>query len=112
MARPPQERTAHSANIHTYSASRPERGREFAIDILAPSPLGYPLVTKGRLLSAIFLLALVMGPGPGATFIDGSPEAPLFLLGIPALYVWLVLWFLVMAGCIITAAVTLWNDED
>lgn len=69
-------------------------------------------MTKGQLLSALFLLALFMGAGPGATWIDGTPAKPNFWFGIPALYVWLVIWFLVMAGCIITAAFTLWRDED
>jgi hypothetical protein len=69
-------------------------------------------VTKGHLLSAIFLLALVLGPGPGATLIDGTVEEPNIWFGIPALYLWVVLWFLVMAGCIITAAFTVWKDSD
>lgn len=69
-------------------------------------------MTKGHILSAIFVLALIMGAGPGATWIDGTPDQPNFWFGIPALYVWLVIWFLVMAACIITAAFTLWRDED
>ena len=69
-------------------------------------------MTKGHLLSAIFLLALVLGPGPGAPLIDGTPEEPNIWFGIPALYLWVVFWFLVMAGCIITAARTVWKDSD
>ena len=69
-------------------------------------------MTKGHLLSAIFLLALVLGPLPGATPIDGTPEEPNIWFGVPALYLWVVLWFLVMAGCIITAALTVWKDSD
>lgn len=69
-------------------------------------------MTKGHLLSAIFLLALVLGPGPGATLIDGTPEEPNIWFGIPALYLWVVFWFLVMAGCIIIAARTVWKDSD
>ena len=69
-------------------------------------------MTKGSILSAIFLLALVLGPGPGATLIDGTVEEPNIWFGIPTLYLWVVLWFLVMAGCIITAAFTVWKDSD
>jgi hypothetical protein len=28
------------------------------------------------------------------------------------LYLWVVFWFLVMAGCVVVAAKTLWRDED
>lgn len=69
-------------------------------------------MSKGKTLTAIFLLALVLGPGPGAALIDGSPENPNIWFGIPALYLWVVLWFLVMAGCIVTAALTVWKDSD
>jgi len=70
-------------------------------------------VSKGKLLSIIFLLSLVLGPGPGATLIDGTRENPSIWFGIPALYVWVVFWFLVMAGCIVTAALTIWSkDKD
>ncbi len=69
-------------------------------------------MTKGRILTALFLLALVLGPGPGAELIDGTAEHPNIWFGVPALYVWVVLWFLVMAGCIITAAFTVWKDSD
>jgi len=70
-------------------------------------------VSKGPLLSIIFLLSLVLGPGPGATLIDGTRENPSIWFGIPALYVWVVFWFLVMAGCIVTAALTIWSkDKD
>ena len=33
-------------------------------------------MSKGQLLSSIFLVALVLGPGPGAALIDGTPEDP------------------------------------
>lgn len=68
-------------------------------------------MSKGPLLSIIFLLSLVLGPGPGATLIDGTRENPSIWFGIPALYVWVVFWFLVMAGCIVTAALTIWSKD-
>ncbi|MCB9883359.1 MAG: hypothetical protein H6834_16345 [Planctomycetes bacterium] len=65
-----------------------------------------------RGLTLVFLVALVLGPGPGATWIDGTREVPAFLCGVPALYAWLVLWFLVMASCIVLAARHVWSEED
>ena len=44
--------------------------------------------------------------------IDGTSEAPNIWLGIPALYLWVVFWFLVMVTCILAAALTLWKDSD
>jgi len=63
----------------------------------------------GIILTLLFLLALVMGPGPGAMLIDGTAERPTFWWGIPALYLWALGWFAVMAGCVVTAALTLWK---
>jgi hypothetical protein len=60
----------------------------------------------------VFLIALILGPGPGSTLIDGSAEAPHQLFGVPALYCWLVFWWLVMAGCVVTAARCLWREDD
>lgn len=67
---------------------------------------------KARFLTALFALALLMGPGPGAMLIDGSADAPAIWFGVPALYLWTLLWFAVMAGCVVTAALTLWNTGD
>ncbi|MEM0964584.1 MAG: hypothetical protein AAGJ81_00350 [Verrucomicrobiota bacterium] len=66
---------------------------------------------KAKTLTLIFFIALFMGPGPGATLIDGSPEDPAIWLGIPALYLWALLCFGVMAACVITASLTLWKEE-
>ncbi len=63
-------------------------------------------------LAGVFLIALIMGPGPGAMLVDGSAAAPNFLFGVPALYLWLVFWLLVMAGCVVVAARCLWRDEE
>ena len=66
---------------------------------------------QSAIVSAIFLLALLMGPGPVSALVGGSPGAPNFLFGVPALYLWLVLWFFVMAGCVLFAAKNLWGDD-
>ena len=44
----------------------------------------------GGILGGVFLLALVLGPGPGAGWVAGSAEEPRILWGVPALYLWVV----------------------
>ena len=63
------------------------------------------------ILTSVFLLALFLGPGPGATLIDGSKEAPNTLFGVPALYLWTLLWFAVLSGCVLVASLTIWKDS-
>ena len=75
----------------------------------APQKSNRPLV---RTLTVFFLMALILGPGPGSTLIDGTAEDPNFLFGVPALYAWVVFWYVVMAGCVVVAARKLWRDED
>ncbi|MDA0766189.1 MAG: hypothetical protein O3A92_05135 [Verrucomicrobia bacterium] len=66
----------------------------------------------GGVLGGVFLLALILGPGPGAGWVDGTAEEPRIWFGVPALYVWVVFWYVVMAGCVVVAAKRLWRDED
>ncbi|MFK7849835.1 MAG: hypothetical protein AB8D78_02555 [Akkermansiaceae bacterium] len=69
-------------------------------------------MSKGdRILTLVFLAALVLGPGPGAMLIDGSVDKPALWFGIPALYVWALLWFLILSGCVVTAALTSWKKS-
>ena len=63
-------------------------------------------------LIVIFLIALVMGPGPGSLLINPHDSEPMFWFGMPALYVWAVFWFLVQASTILIAATLIWKKED
>ena len=63
----------------------------------------------GLILTLVFLSALVLGPGPGAMLIDGSAGDPAVWFGIPALYLWALLWLVVLSGCVVTAALTIWK---
>lgn len=63
------------------------------------------------ILTSVFLLALVLGPGPGAMLIDGTEGAPNIVLGVPALYLWTLLWFSVLSGCVLIASLTIWKDS-
>ena len=70
---------------------------------------------RGKLatvLIVIFLIALVMGPGPGSLLINPHGSEPMFWFGMPALYVWAVFWFLVQASTIFIAATLIWKKED
>ena len=64
------------------------------------------------ILSAIFLFSLVMGAGPGSLLIAPPGSEPPLWFGIPALYLWAVLWFFVEAAVVIIAACTLWQKEE
>ena len=65
-----------------------------------------------RVLIALFVFALIMGPGPGLYLINGYAAKGGTLLGIPVLYAWAVFWFAVEAGAVITAYRTIWRDDS
>jgi hypothetical protein len=69
----------------------------------------------GWLLFGLFVFALVMGPGPGSALINpdpADPEARRFILGMPVVYAWAVLWYGVQAACVLIAYVKLWRDDE
>ena len=73
-----------------------------------------PKTFLGRILAAIFLLAIIMGPGPGLYL--ASPSADVeptpMILGVPVLYAWVVFWFFVQAVVIIIASCKLWEPME
>ncbi len=69
------------------------------------------------LLSATFVLAVLMGIGPGLYLINPNPADPnatFTFLGVPRIYAWAVLWFFVQATVVLVAYFQLWNgvQED
>lgn len=71
--------------------------------------------TKSRLkwvLGGVFLFALIMGPGPGIYLVNGYAAKGETILGMPALYFWAVLWFLVEAAVVLTAYLTIWKKDS
>ncbi len=69
----------------------------------------------GFVLSVIFVLAIVMGTGPGIYLINPDPadaEANRTFLSVPIIYAWVVLWFLVQAGVILVAYFKLWKEPQ
>jgi hypothetical protein len=59
----------------------------------------------GGVLTAIFFGAMIMGAGPGGYLVNGSGP----IMGMPAVYVWVVFWYLVQAGAVLTAFGTVWK---
>ena len=69
----------------------------------------------GWVLTGFFVLALVMGPGPGLYLVNPDPSDPASfrtVLGLPIIYAWGLLWFTVQASVLIVAYFTVWNDEE
>ncbi|MDP6928689.1 MAG: hypothetical protein QF412_03200 [Planctomycetota bacterium] len=67
-----------------------------------------------KILAAVFVFALVMGPGPGLYLVNPSPEdtSPATFLGIPVLMAWAFFWFFVQAGVVLVAYRKLWTKRD
>ncbi len=52
----------------------------------------------GMILSVVFLFAMIMGPGPGVLLINPDPADPnavFTFMGVPKVYAWGVLWYLI-----------------
>ena len=62
----------------------------------------------GKILAAVFALALIMGPGPGILLVN-TPK-PIF--GMPAVYVWGLLWYVVEVGVVILAYLYVWDTDE
>ena len=67
-----------------------------------------------KILTAIFLLATFMGPGPGIYLVNpvAGAESPATFLGIPVIYAWVAFWFFVQAGSVLIASKKLWKPHD
>ena len=69
----------------------------------------------GMILFLLFVLAMLMGPGPGLRLVNPEPPATgeaLLFLGLPVIYAWGLFWYGVQAAVVITASVTLWQAND
>ena len=74
---------------------------------------------KRKLLSGVlvgvFLLAMVMGCGPGIYLINPHPADPgamRTLCSVPVVYAWAVFWCAVQAGVIVAAYFLVWKTEE
>ncbi len=64
----------------------------------------------GWLLTGIFVLAMLMGPGPGLLLFANRPVPSLG--GLPLLYVWGIGWFFVQVFVVLTAYLFVWRDPE
>ena len=62
----------------------------------------------GWILAIVFAIALLMGPGPGLLLIN-QPKA---LFGLPALYVWGLIWFVVEVGVVVLLYLFVWSKDE
>ena len=66
----------------------------------------------GTILSLVFVVAVVMGAGPGLYLVNpdpSDPETKVAWLGVPIVYAWVTIWFLVQAGVVLLAYLFVWN---
>ena len=67
-----------------------------------------------KTLTLIFILATLMGPGPGLYLVNppAGAETPATFLGIPVIYAWVAFWFFVQAAAVLIASKKLWEPHD
>ncbi len=69
----------------------------------------------GVVLGLIFAFALVMGAGPGIYLVNPDPADPAakftIFCGVPVIYAWVTLWYVVEAAVAAIAYFCLWKDE-
>ncbi|MFT5467195.1 MAG: hypothetical protein ACI8UO_002299 [Verrucomicrobiales bacterium] len=61
----------------------------------------------------LFLIAVLIGAGPGIHLINPAESAAaeeFFIFGMPKLYAWAILWFVVQATALSIAYVKVWKD--
>ena len=69
----------------------------------------------GRILAGVFVLALLMGPGPGLYLVNpdpGSPNSAATIGNVPVLYVWALLWCAVQVTVLLVAYFKVWGRPD
>jgi len=58
-------------------------------------------------LFALFLVAMIMGTGPGTLLVNRAVT----VRGIPLLYLWGILWYFVLVGIALVAYFRIWNTD-
>lgn len=61
-------------------------------------------------LSIAFVVAMVMGPGPGVLLVN-SPD-PVPLVHLPPIYAWGLFWYAVQATVVVLAYWKLWRTDE
>jgi hypothetical protein len=67
-----------------------------------------------RWLTVAMVVAMIMGPGPGLRLVNPGLNDPIesyFFLGLPVIYAWGILWFVVQLVIVILAYIMVWSAE-
>jgi len=64
----------------------------------------------GLILTVVFAIALLMGPGPGINLVNDARPDPVF--GFPRIYLWGLLWYAVEVTCVVLAYLFVWKKDD
>lgn len=62
----------------------------------------------GWFLGAMFVFAMLMATGPGVLLANH----PVIVLGLPLLYLWAIVWYLVIVIVSLVAYALIWNRND
>ena len=69
----------------------------------------------GMWLAIAMVVAMLMGPGPGLRLVNpdiSDPNASFLVFGIPIIYAWGILWFVVQLTIVIIAYRTVWVEDE
>lgn len=60
----------------------------------------------GVIVTIVFVIALIMGPGPGVMLVQGTS-----FMGFPAIYAWALFWYAVEVAAVVVAYFFVWSDD-
>ncbi len=63
----------------------------------------------GYVLTAIFVVAMLLGPGPGLLLVN---DADWSLMGLPIIYAWGIVWYFVQVAVVVAAYLFVWRDPE
>ena len=69
----------------------------------------------GVVLTVAMIVAMLMGPGPGLRLVNPDitePGADYLVFGLPIIYAWGLLWFVVQVAIVLIAYFTVWKTDD
>ena len=80
-----------------------------------PNPEREKRQKLGRILAVAFVLAPILGPGPGLRLINpdiNDPNAAYTVFGLPKVYAWGLFWYGVELAIILTAYFKIWRADE
>ena len=71
-----------------------------------------PATRTATVLSGLFLLAMVLGPGPGLELVNPGKDDSGMWGPVPVLYAWAWIWFVVLATLLVIAERRIWSRSE